>query len=170
MISLHPLKHEHFTLLLHWLEQPHVKQWWDSNISWTYEKIVQKYGQRISSIDTKASKPIFCFVIFYDQIPIGYVQYYDIADFEHQLSNDIKNMLLKPCASFDIFIREKECCGKGIGTLVLKILFENYIMKHFKAICVSINIQNKAALKSYQKAGLTILKVTEADIILFIKW
>lgn len=39
MIYLHPLKHEHLTLLLLWLEQPHVKKWWDTDIVWNYEKI-----------------------------------------------------------------------------------------------------------------------------------
>lgn len=167
MIYLHSLKHKHLTLLLHWLEQLHIKQWWDSDVSWNYEKIVQKYGNRINEIDGKTGNPIACFVIFYEQTPIGYVQYYDIADFENDLSNDIKNFLPTPCASFDIFIGEKEYCGKGIGSAVLKILFEDYILKNFKAICVAVDIQNKAASKAYQKAGLTVLKQTETNIVLW---
>lgn len=167
MIYLHPLKHKHLTLLLRWLEQPHVKQWWDSDVSWNYEKIVQKYGNRINGIDGKTGNSIACFVIFYDEIPIGYVQYYEHADFEKELSDDIKHLLPKPCASFDIFIGEKEYCGKGISSVVLKMLFEDYILKNFKAICVAVDIQNKAALKAYQKAGLTVLKQTETIIVLW---
>ncbi|HTM06726.1 MAG TPA: GNAT family N-acetyltransferase [Patescibacteria group bacterium] len=167
---MHPLRHEHLTLLLHWLQQSHIKQWYDSGVVWSYEKIVQKYTSRINGVDANTNKPIFCFIISDDEKPIGYVQYYNIADFENEFSDDIKNMLPKPCASFDIFIGEREYCGKGIGATALKVLFENYIFENFNAICISVDIQNKAALKAYQKAGLFILKTTETDIILWKKW
>ena len=39
-----PLKREHFPLLLKWLETPHVKKWWDSDINWTLELIEKKYS------------------------------------------------------------------------------------------------------------------------------
>lgn len=42
-ITFIPLAKSHFSLLLEWLETPHVKTWWDQDLSWTYELIQKKY-------------------------------------------------------------------------------------------------------------------------------
>lgn len=42
------LLHEnHFSLLLKWLETPHVKRWCDPHITWTLELIQKKYGDYV---------------------------------------------------------------------------------------------------------------------------
>ena len=43
-IQFIPLTHDHFPLLLTWLETPHVKAWWDQDVMWTAPKIDEKYG------------------------------------------------------------------------------------------------------------------------------
>ncbi|MFP3012496.1 MAG: palindromic element RPE1 domain-containing protein [Rickettsia sp.] len=42
-ISFTPLSTSHFSLLLKWLEMPHVKLWWDEGIKWSLALIAQKY-------------------------------------------------------------------------------------------------------------------------------
>jgi len=43
-IVFEPLVKSHFSLLLTWLETPHVKAWWDQDVRWTKELIAEKYG------------------------------------------------------------------------------------------------------------------------------
>lgn len=40
-ITFCPLKEQHLTHLLEWLETPHVKAWWEQDISWTTELVKQ---------------------------------------------------------------------------------------------------------------------------------
>ena len=46
-ITFIPLAESHFPLLLRWLEAPHVKAWWDQDVTWTLELVREKYGNYI---------------------------------------------------------------------------------------------------------------------------
>ncbi|MGX9892587.1 hypothetical protein LB100_05340 [Wolbachia endosymbiont of Protocalliphora sialia] len=46
-ITFKALKEEHFSLLLKWVETPHVKLWWDADINWTQELIEKKYSNYV---------------------------------------------------------------------------------------------------------------------------
>ncbi|MCX4083861.1 GNAT family N-acetyltransferase [Rickettsia hoogstraalii] len=46
-INFTPLSTSHFSLLLKWLEMPHVKLWWDEDIKWSLELIEQKYSSYV---------------------------------------------------------------------------------------------------------------------------
>ncbi len=48
-ISFRSLSEQDFSLLLKWLETPHVKTWWDSDVVWTIDKITRKYGSYVVS-------------------------------------------------------------------------------------------------------------------------
>lgn len=47
-ISFRSLFEQDFPLLLKWLETPHVKTWWDSEVAWTIDKINQKYSSYVN--------------------------------------------------------------------------------------------------------------------------
>tara|TARA_Y100000992_G_C21186583_1_gene453468 strand:+ start:603 stop:752 length:150 start_codon:yes stop_codon:yes gene_type:complete len=42
-ISFKPLSVAHFENLLKWLQQPHVKKWWDTDVNYTKEAIQEKF-------------------------------------------------------------------------------------------------------------------------------
>jgi hypothetical protein len=47
-ITFESLNKSHLSLLLNWLDTPHVKLWWDQDIKWTTELIQEKYGHYIN--------------------------------------------------------------------------------------------------------------------------
>jgi aminoglycoside 6'-N-acetyltransferase len=43
-ITFEPLHESHFPLLLKWLEAPHVKKWWDQDVTYTMDLVREKYS------------------------------------------------------------------------------------------------------------------------------
>lgn len=43
LVSFRPLRPAHFLLLFKWLQMPHVRVWWDSDVEWTPELVAEKY-------------------------------------------------------------------------------------------------------------------------------
>lgn len=128
-ISFIALNKSHFSLLLKWLETPHVKAWWDKDIPWTTELINKKYsnyvkGYKVLTLkDQIITKPIFAYVIYLNNLPIGYIQYYNKHDFQPEQNYDISE-LPKSCAGLDWYIGELEFTGKGIGSKALSLFLE----------------------------------------------
>ena len=81
-ITFKPLTKSHLDLLLKWLETPHVKAWWDQDVQWTMKLIKEKYGHYIKGykklkLEGKIIKKLmWAFIIFFEEMPIGYIQYY----------------------------------------------------------------------------------------------
>lgn len=57
-----------FENLLKWLQQPHVKKWWDTDVNYTSELIQEKYGSYVDGYKKigDESKPIHVFIIYFD--------------------------------------------------------------------------------------------------------
>lgn len=55
-ISFRRLSEQDFPLLLKWLETPHVKIWWDSDVVWAMDKIIQKYGSYVNQYKIENGK------------------------------------------------------------------------------------------------------------------
>ena len=51
-IKFKKLAENDLPLLLKWLETPHVKYWWDSDIVWNMEKINAKYLDYVKGYKT----------------------------------------------------------------------------------------------------------------------
>ncbi|MBP6103998.1 MAG: GNAT family N-acetyltransferase [Gammaproteobacteria bacterium] len=73
-INFIPLAESHFPLLLQWLEMPHVKQWWDQDVSYTIQKVQEKYGSYVQEYKSIGGihKPIRAYIICLNNQPIGY--------------------------------------------------------------------------------------------------
>lgn len=88
-ISFIPLAQEHFPLLLKWLQTLHVREWWDGDIDWTPNLIVEKFGKYVPGHkSSKGKESTKAYIICADYKPIGYIQYYNVHDFprDDQLS------------------------------------------------------------------------------------
>lgn len=46
-ITFEPLHESHFPLLLKWLEAPHVKKWWNRDVTYTMELVREKYSSYV---------------------------------------------------------------------------------------------------------------------------
>lgn len=144
MIQFKPLEATHLSLLHKWLETPHVKAWWDSEIKWTAEAIAQKYSPYIHGNNISA------FIIENDKTPIGYIQIYDAYAVEKRkpLSN-----LPEKLGGLDFYIGEESFLGKGLGAQILmRFRAENTQFPH---ILADPDQENSIAIKTYEKAGFT---------------
>jgi aminoglycoside 6'-N-acetyltransferase len=151
-ISFQPLATTDFENLLKWLQKPHVKKWWDTDLNYTLELIQEKYGSYVDGYKKigPERKPIHAFIIYFDDTPIGYIQYYNAYDFPrdgYQLNN-----LPKSLAAIDIFIGDENYLGKGIGAKSLELFLDSYAFAKFDYAFVDPDGSNLAAIKTYEKA------------------
>ncbi len=156
-INFKPLSSLDFPLLLKWLEMPHVKLWWDPEIKWTAELIEEKYSSYLQGykIEKGKKKEIFAFIIYSNEVPIGYIQAYNAHDF---LDDELLKDLPESLASFDVFIGEKEYLFKNFGSKALKAFFEEYFTQKYKYVLASTDYKNIATINSYTKSGFTVIE------------
>lgn len=158
-ITFNPLNEYHFPLLLKWLESSHVKAWWNREVTWTEELIRKKSESYVKDFKvlqlkdgTTITKPIRAFVIVCDEVPVGYIQYYNKHDFPSHHGYD-SSSLPESCAGLDVYIGEAEYLGKGVGPQALKQLIDQEIASRFNYVFVDPEINNEAAIKTYGKVG-----------------
>jgi RimJ/RimL family protein N-acetyltransferase len=150
-ITFKPLRETDFSLLLKWLEAPHVKSWWDQCIQWTPDLIQQKYGDYVKGykLENGVAKPINAYIICLDEAPIGYIQSYNAYDFARSKP---LNGLPSSLAAFDMFIGEENYLKRGIGSKALVLFLKKHCdsYTHIFADPESVNL---AAIRAYEKAG-----------------
>lgn len=145
------LAESHFPLLLKWLEAPHVKKWWDQDVTYTMDLVREKYSSYIKGykLINGAQKPIQGFIIHNNQNPVGYIQIYNAYDFPRS-----KSLLDLPenLGAFDIFIGEAAALQQGLGS---KAILE-FLKLHgnpYTHIFADPDSNNVAAVKCYERAG-----------------
>lgn len=149
-ITFVPLAESHFPLLLKWLEVPHVKKWWDQDLTYTMDLVREKYSSYIKGyklVDGQ-QKPIQGFIIHNNQNPIGYIQIYNAYDFPRSkaLSGLPANL-----GAFDIFIGAEEALQQGVGS---KAILE-FLRLHgnpYTHIFADPDSNNVAAVKCYERS------------------
>ena len=156
-LSFSPLTDAHFSQMLSWLEEPHVKQWWDPHVEWSEEKIRHKYIHYLSDgcPEILDRQKIRAFIMYYEDQPIGYVQLYDATLFAQE--KGVASLCPWPAGAFDLFIGESSYLGKGIGTSALIFFLEQYASTYL-SIIADPHRDNWAARKSYAKAGFVIIQ------------
>ncbi|MBI2706843.1 MAG: GNAT family N-acetyltransferase [Proteobacteria bacterium] len=170
MIKFHPLQEKHFPLLLHWLESPHIKAWWDQDVHWTMDLIKEKYGcyvkefKRLTLPDKTIEKPMYAFIMCVDGVEVGYIQYYDAYDFPREQGYELEG-LPSSLASIDVFIGEEDFVGKGLGPLLMETFLNEHVFKHFDAVFVDPDTANLHAIRAYEKAGFKKIKTINEGAI-----
>lgn len=115
-LTFRALSENDFPLLHRWLETPHVREWWDSDIDWTVELIHKKYARHIG--DPKI-KP--CLILI-DDHPIGYIQGYNAYDYPRDPPLE---GLPESLVAFDMYIGELDYLGQGLGARKSASFFNN---------------------------------------------
>lgn len=180
-ITFEPLHESYFPLLLKWLEAPHVKKWWDQDVTYTLELVKEKFGPRVWSLRTedkaiqeKTGSPrhfvarddekatphngvIQGFIICSNQSLVGYIQIYNAYDFPRSktLSGLPANL-----GAFDIFIGEAAALQQGLGSKAI-LEFLRVHGNQYSHIFADPDSNNIAAVKAYEKAGFK--KVSEQE-------
>lgn len=151
-INFKPLSEADFPLLQKWLNSPHVKEWWhhDGKIEEKYKTYVQGY-----KLENGEKKPISAFIIYIDDKPIGYIQLYNAYDFAKQLKD-----LPKSLGMIDFYIGDEKYLAQGIGSEILKV----FDYQDFDYVLVDPDINNIAAIKTYEKSGFSKIKEHDGQI------
>lgn len=168
-ITFVPLTEAHFPLLLKWLEAPHVKEWWDQDLTYTPKLLEEKYGSYVNGykLIDGIKKPMHAYIIclneytsdtlrFGRKTSIGYIQLYNAYDFPRD-DKQIED-LPESLGAFDIFIGEKEYWNKGIGSAAIKIFTDDYVLSKYRYAFVDPEYSNESAVRAYEKAGFVIMK------------
>jgi aminoglycoside 6'-N-acetyltransferase len=150
-ITFQPLNESHLPLLLKWLESPHVKKWWDPDITYTIDLVREKYSSYLKGykLIAKVQKPIRGFIICFNQNPIGYIQIYNAYDFPR--SKPLFG-LPQSLGAIDIFIGEEGALKQGLGSKAISGFLRLH-GKDYSHIFVDPDSNNIATIKCYEKAG-----------------
>lgn len=172
-IKFTPLAIDHFPLLLKWLKQPHVKLWWDTDTEWDEALVAQKYALYMQgyALVEGVRKPIYAFVIEMDNVPIGYIQYYNKYDFPNHLAitdNYDLSGLPENLAGLDYYIGEEEYVGKGYAAKIVRQFLTEHVEKRYAACVVDPNPDNKVALRIYDKVGFKHVRSVSNSISLLL--
>lgn len=152
-LTFRPLAPDDLSLMHRWLHMDQVLRWWKERL--TYEEVVAKYSPRLTG-----EEPTQSYVILMDQIPIGYIQTYCIADYpDYAACVQVE----EKTAGVDLFIGEAEYLYKGLGSEILRLFLSDIV---FQSPSVSSCVlgpepSNTAAIRCYQKAGFRYLKTVQ---------
>jgi aminoglycoside 6'-N-acetyltransferase len=112
--------------------------------------------------NTVIQKPMHAFVIRVNGKSIGYIQYYNKHDFPPEQGYNTFS-LPDSCGAMDLYIGEKEFCGKGIGTQTISLFLKQHVLKKFDYVFVDPDTKNFNAINAYSKAGFSIKKQVNAS-------
>ena len=137
-----------------WLNTDFVMQWWGRSGP-SFEEVVKKYTPRIKGRGRTA-----CFLIMYDDRPIGYIQTYKIKDYPDYASYVQTD---EDAAGVDLFIGEADYIHKGLGSAILRTFLREIVFGTTDAVSCIIapEPKNKAAIRAYEKAGFKYLKTIQ---------
>lgn len=165
-ITFTPLQESHFSLLLRWLEAPHVKTWWDQDIHWTPALIKEKYGDYVKGykLERGIKKPLQAYVIYEDDQPLGYIQLYNAYDFPREDQIPLEGMP-ESLATIDIFIGEEDYVGRGFGSRIIQQFVRKYVDPHYATCFVDPDTRNASAIRAYEKAGFKKVKTIKEGTV-----
>lgn len=158
--SFKPLQEADLHLLCEWLNEPHVKEWWNDHS--TDEEIKSKYKKRIG--DTIVAPFIACL----NENPIGFIQYYQ-AD---KVSDGWWPNEVEGTIGIDQFIGEKGLINRGIGTKMIRAFIDHLFGNpNIKKIITDVDPKNLRAIRCYEKVGFEFVKeiMTPEGISLFME-
>ncbi|SEB59933.1 GNAT family N-acetyltransferase [Nitratireductor aquibiodomus] len=145
-IDIIPVTAGHYPLLLDWLHQPHVREWWGDP-----DTELAHIRDMVEGRDT--TRP---FVIRLDGKPIGYIQYWFVAD---NRSPDILEKdpwvseLPEDAVGVDLTIGEAELLSRGVGSRAVRLMVRRLLDAGHASIIIDPDRENRRAVRAYEKAG-----------------
>ncbi|MGE0525710.1 MAG: GNAT family N-acetyltransferase [Bdellovibrionales bacterium] len=113
-ISFRRLNKQDFSLLHRWLNEPHMRSFYQRHPV-SLEEVVEKYSPRVDG-----SVPTHCHIALVDGVPIGKIQCYRVADYPEYG----KEIGASDGISVDLFIGEPSFLGRGMGKAMLTSYLE----------------------------------------------
>jgi len=131
MVSFRKFRDSDFEIMLKWLQEPHVKEWWDDGDD-TIEKVTGHYSRDPDVVSR--------YILLSDlNLPIGYFQFY----------LESGNVV-----GIDQFIGDKTLLNRGVGTEAIKnFLSMIYDEINPATVVVDPEPSNRRAIRCYEKVG-----------------
>lgn len=152
-ISFKDMQKSDFMQIYNWIQGSHVNKWWHDPKDWTEFK--SKFEGKLKSKDRG------CFLIYIENNPIGYIQYY--------IANKFPEWQNEPDGTYgmDLFIVDINYIGKGYGhKIVFRFIEKIFELPQANRIIINPDVNNIAAIKTYEKAGFKKYKQSETEILM----
>lgn len=158
-ITFEPLHESHFPLLLKWLEAPHVKKWWDQDVTYTLDLVKEKFGKHIHglALSKNSDNKTYAYISCVNKKMIGYIQAYNAYDFVHENGLDLSAISGSICG-VDLFIGDSQFLHKGWGTRILNEFERQILASHFDWCIIDPAKDNLSAIKAFTKAGFKVFE------------
>lgn len=160
-IEFVPLREEHISLMLQWLKEPHVSEFWQETDN--EDEFKQKF---LSKLPERGVSP---FIIQINSKPVGYIQHYEAKKVGGGWWPDAEDGTF----GIDQFIGEASLIGQGLGTkIIAKFVDYLFQLPQVKSIITDPEPKNKRAIRAYEKAGfkpVQEIKTPGADALLMVK-
>ncbi|MNE18636.1 Aminoglycoside N(6')-acetyltransferase type 1 [compost metagenome] len=140
-VCLRKMRTEDIHLVEQWLNKDHIKKWFGDPQEWLEE---------INNFDGKYSW-IVHYVVVYDEVPIGFCQYYDISRTGKGFAWDHE-----PIGTYgiDYLIGDERFLGKGFGSRIINKINEVVINNEGPVQLIADPIQeNIASIRVLEKNG-----------------
>jgi RimJ/RimL family protein N-acetyltransferase len=164
-VTFRPLRRSDARQLRDWLNQPHVYAWWGVHAApdglggagpdaATLEAVLAEYGEPMAGQGTT-----HCFVILADAQPVGFIQWYRLAD-EPAYAAAIGE---PDGAAMDLLIGEPDAVGRGLGTLVIDRFVTDVVAPAaITRIVAGPDVRNRRSVRAFTNAGF--VSVREAQV------
>ncbi|MDM9384936.1 GNAT family N-acetyltransferase [Chlorogloeopsis sp. ULAP01] len=157
-ISIHLMQEDihDYQLMAKWLTDEKVLEFYEGRDNpFPLERIIETYQPLVRGYD-----PVVPCLFYYQNIPIGYIQYYSVNDLPE---TDRQKYCLENTDfiyGIDLFIGESTCWNKGIGTKVVSGIVD-YLFEQLQAVKVVIDpdVKNIRAIRCYEKCGFIKVKL-----------
>jgi len=148
------LTQKDWPLLLQWFKEPHVEKWWPTPQE---NELMEYFLEKIRS------KNNFGFVVYLDEKPIGYIQYYYIDRKGEKTGSLLPPLPDETTVGIDQFIGDPNYLYKGYGTLFIKQFIEELktLEPGITTVIVDPDPENIAAIKCYEKVGFVRVDIYE---------
>ena len=151
MISFRALETKDFPLWHNWLNQPHMREFFQTTPI-SLDEVERKYAPR-----TKPGCPTRCLLAVLDDTPVGYRQSYKNASYP----NYAAEIEVTDGISIDYCIGNPAYLGRGIGADMLRAFLDTqaFHLFHQETKCyICHEIANEKALRCVTSAGFTLLR------------
>ncbi|WP_407569480.1 GNAT family N-acetyltransferase [Deinococcus altitudinis] len=144
-VGFTPLALEHLSLLHGWLQQPHVRAFWDDG---------HRTPEQVRSSYFEPDPDGFGFVFTLVQRPLGYLQAYRVdPDSEYGPWRSVQGETW----GIDLLLGEAADTGQGYGPQVIAAFLDFWksARPELRRVLIDPDVRNVRAIRAYEKAGFS---------------
>ena len=134
--AFRPMTAADLPLVLHWLKQPHVREWWGD----THEQFKLVSGDlEVEAMDQ--------YIVAIDDRLFGYIQCYDLSDWDSGFGTHPAGT-----RGIDQFIGEPDMVDRGHGSAFIRAFAESRLNGGTPRMVTDPDPANARAIRAYEKA------------------